>query len=192
MSTPSAYPLQWPQGWPETPGPQRERSRFKQTVHAALDNLQKQVRLMGGSNLILSSNCTLGNSRPANPGVVAYFEWAKAPRAIPCDRWNTVEANVQAIALTIEAMRKMESWGAKHMIQAMFSGFKALPAGNTSGRRPWWEVLGVPVNAPPNLVEIRYREEARNRHPDRGGSSEKMVELNLAMDDWKKAQGGAK
>src|SRR4051794_26675 len=117
--TPTAHPLHWPNGWPKTEAMRREHARFKTTISAALANLKKQIQLMGGTGLVLSSNYTLGMENPKDCGVVAYFQWQGIAMAIPCDRWLRIEHNVQAIALTIEAMRGMERWGAKHMIKAM-------------------------------------------------------------------------
>lgn len=171
-----AYPLSWPVGWPKTEPLRRERGAFKTSLYGALENLRKEVRLLGGKELVLSSNVTLGHERPKDPGVVAYFQWSDLAVAIPCDRWSLVEHNVQAIALTVEAMRGMERWGAKHMIRAMFTGFKALP----SSERPWHEVLGLSADCTPEQVASRYRELAKQHHPDAGGSHEEFIRIQQA------------
>lgn len=171
---PTAYPLAWPAGWPRTP--KAEQSRFKTTLPAALNTLQDEVRLLGGTGLVLSSNVTLGANRPADCGVVAYFFYEQKQVAIPCDRWHNVESNVRAIALTIEAMRGMERWGAKHMIRAMFQGFVALPA-----PPDWRSILGHPKTIA--QAEASYRESMKTAHPDAGGSHEKAAELNAAIEE---------
>lgn len=189
MSTPTAYPLQWPQGWPTTKPVERvKHPSFKCDVPQALRQLKREVELLGGQNLILSSNYTLGNERPKEPGVVAYFKFDGAEVAIPCDRWIIIEHNIRAIALTIEAMRGMERWGAKHMIKAMFTGFKQLPQ-QTGGQRPWWVVLQlqrIPEAKDQhvqNMLAKTYRILATERHPDKGGSHEAMTELNRAYSE---------
>lgn len=187
MKAPTGYPLQWPAGWPRTVSYSRERGRFSCTLAAALSNLQKQVELMGGKGLVLSSNCTLGDLKPKESGVVAYFTHDGLNIAIPCDRWQTVEANVQAIALTIQAMRGMERWGAKHMIKAMFTGFKALP--ESTGKRKWCAVFGCGPNDSVDDVLSRFRKLAFENHPDRGGSHEGMTELNNALEEFKAERG---
>lgn len=177
-----AYPLQWPAGWPRTerrePG-----SQFRTTLPAALNSLTDEVRRLGAKNLVLSSNYTLGAHNPTDPGVVAYFELRGQKLAIPCDRWARIEHNVRAIALTIEAMRGMERWGAKHMITAMFQGFKALPG--RSGSKSWRDVLGFNSTSHPTSAEImqRFRELSKKCHPDAGGSHDLMAELNRAKDE---------
>lgn len=159
-----AYPLQWPSGWPRTAP--RESGKFRTTLPAALAALKKEVGMLGGKGLVLSSNVTLGADRPGDPGVCAYFELRAQPIAIPCDRWQTVENNVKAIALTIEAMRGMERWGAKHMITAMFKGFKALPPRSTES---CWDILGIVSGSIVDeaAVVAAWRMKAKNRAPRR-------------------------
>lgn len=171
---PTAYPLQWPAGWVRTA--LREKAAFKTNLSAALKALATELRLMGATNLVLSSNCTLGTEAPADPGVVAYFVFRKQNLAIPCDRWNRVCDNVRAIALTVEAMRGMERWGAKAMISAMFRGFLALP----STQRHWTEILGLEPTATKEAVNEKFRELAAKHHPDRGGESATMALLTEA------------
>lgn len=127
--SPTAYPLAWPDGWPRHKG-YRERWPSQgrvTTLSAALKECQDELRRLGASNVVLSSNVTLGAENPSDPGVVAYCTYDGLQVAIPCDRWNTVAGNLRAIAKTIEAMRGMERWGAKHMIRAMFTGFTRSP-----------------------------------------------------------------
>ncbi len=45
-----------------------------------------------------------------------------------------------------------------------------------------YRVLGVAPLDSPDVVRARYRERAMERHPDRGGSAEKMRELNDAYE----------
>ena len=188
--TPRAYPLLWPEGWPRTNI--HSRGPYRTSLPGALDNLKREIGLLCGPEvgrtLILSSNVLLGAERPADPGVVAYFTWDQQALAIPCDRWNAVEHNVQAIALTIEAMRAMDRHGAKQMVRAMFRGFVALP-GPANGARPWREVLGAVRTL--DELEARYRTMAMGHHPDRGGSHALMAELNAARDAARKELGGA-
>ena len=181
----TAYPLCWPPGWPTTPATSRELSRFKMTMPASLANAKKQIALLGGAQLLLSSNYTLGCENPKESGVVAYFHWEKSLVAIPCDRWTRIEANVQAIALTVEAMRGMERWGAKHMIKAMFTGFKLLPPAATS---PWYDVLGVPASAPPDTVKEAYRSLAKRYHPDMHGDPAMFRRIQAAYEDYTHAR----
>lgn len=135
---------------------------------------------MGGKGVVLSSNASLGNDNPKDPGVVAYFDLRGTPMAIPCDRWRKIQDNIYAIALTVEAMRGMERWGAKHMITAMFSGFKALPE-RASGINPW-ELLGINQDASEADITAAYKRKAMTMHPDKGGTNETWAQLREAHD----------
>ena len=180
-ASPSAYPLAWPPGWPRTDARRRERwPGHTVTLARSLTECQAELRRLGATGVVLSSNVTLGAERPADPGVVAYCTYDGTQVAIPCDRWTTVAGNLRAIAKTIEAMRGMERWGAKHMIKAMFMGFAALPAPASSPH--WSQVLGVAVDADVAAIETAYRRRARTAHPDGGGSHEAMARLNAARD----------
>jgi hypothetical protein len=190
MSTPAAYPLHWPPGWQKTEPQKRESGRFKCTLSSALNSLTGEIGRLGGTGLVLSSNVTLGNENPKDTGVVAYFVHEGVQVAIPCDRWKTVPHNVRAIALTIEAMRGMERWGAKNMIRAMFTGFKALPS---SGARHWTDVMGFKDGQVISEEDAsrRYKQLAQERHPDKGGNAELMTALNVAWDEAKRERGWA-
>jgi hypothetical protein len=183
----TAYPLSWPDGWPRTDVMRRERwpSQGKITLSGALAELQKELRLLGARQVVISSNCTLGAENPTDPGIAVYAHYQDIAICIPCDRWTSVPGNLRAIAKTIEAMRGMERWGAKHMIRAMFTGFKALPAPGPM-QRPWRAVLGMPADGG-RLSDARayYILKSKQVHPDNGGSQEAMVELNAA---WEQAQ----
>lgn len=160
---------------------------MKATVAQALAFLQGELSRLGARQIILSSNYTLGIQSPKDPGVCAFFELRGKRYAIPCDRWDKIEHNIQAIALTVEAMRGMDRWGAKNMIEAMFSGFKALPEPKAS--RPWWEVLGVLQTESYASALDAYRQLAKRHHPDVGGSVEVMSEINAAWNQARKEMG---
>ena len=176
--TTKAYPLHWPPGWPRT----QVRQRWPNAVSldAALKECLSEMRLLGVTNAVLSSNCALGMSNAPDPGVVAYGLYEGLQIAVPCDRWTTVAANVRAIAKTINAMRGMERWGAKQMIRAMFQGFTAI----AGPARPWRDILNLhetPITR--EMINERRRRLASTFHPDAGGSEARMAEINAAADE---------
>lgn len=46
--------------------------------------------------------------------------------------------------------------------------------------RPWWEVLGLNHGAYTGEVQARFRELAREHHPDRGGDAARFAEITAA------------
>ncbi len=189
----AAFPLTWPNTIPRSKV--REKGQFRTSLAGALKNVETSVNAFARdsgkavANFVISSNVTLGAARPADPGVAIWFVWDGMQVCIPVDRYQTVEANLQAIHLIIEARRTELRHGTLALVRASFTGFLALPPGTS--KRPWQEVLGLntwhkglpnPVNR--ERIEIAYRELSKIHHPDLPtGSHERMAELNRARDE---------
>lgn len=183
MSTP--YPLAWPENMPRWKS-SRQSGAFKTSLAGAMNNVADSLRKFGTdsgkavSDVVISSNVTLGRNNPEDPGVAIWFKWDGLSVCIPVDRYSKVEANLQAIHHIIEARRTELRHGTLALVRATFTGFAALPA--PGGKKPWREVLafraGQPVTA--DAISARYRDLAKDRHPDRGGSEAMMAELNAA------------
>ncbi len=176
----TAFPLSWPAGFPRAQ--RREPGRFKTTLSAALKNVQSSLRLFGSDSgkavtgIVMSSNVTLGSERPSDPGVAVYFTWEQLQVCIPVDRYDSVAGNLQAIHHIIEARRVELRHGTLALVRASFAGFKALPA-----PKSWREVLEIGVAATSrDDVEQAFKRLARTRHPDTGGDTAAMSELNEA------------
>lgn len=179
----TAYPLAWPPGFPRTKSP--EKGRFQTSLPGALKNVRSSIdRLAKDSGkalagLVISSNYSLGDERPRDPGVSVWFTWDGLQVCIPVDRYADVAANLQAIHHVIEARRTELRHGTLALVRAAFTGFAALPP--PSGTRSWRDVLDLPLGVGLATAEARYRERARSAHPDNGGSNELMAELNAAI-----------
>lgn len=180
-----AYPLTWPEGLPRTE--RRQTSQFKTSISSALENVRKSLRLFGVdsgkdvTNVILSSNVgglSFEARGPADPGVAAWFTWDGAQRCIAVDRYPKPEDNLQAIHHILEARRTEMRHGGLHIVRQTFRGFTALPA--PKGAREWRQILGLSGQVDRAAVDAAYREKAKDAHPDRGGSTDRMTELNAA------------
>ncbi len=194
----AAYPLSWPDNIPRYKA--REKGQFRTALPTALSNVRKSIEAFGRDsskpvgNLIISSNVTLGENKPSDPGVAVWFVWDGLQVSIPVDRYQSVEANLQAIHLIIEARRTELRHGTLALVRATFTGFLALPP-QGEARRPWREVLGVKAMSHQlsrTHIETRYRELAKTRHPDTElGSHQAMAELNRAREEALREIGGA-
>lgn len=179
----TAYPLSWPTMFPRAV--KREKSRFKTSLAGALKNVEGSLRNFASdsrkpvTNIVLSSNVSLGNEKPADPGIAVWFIWEGLQVCIPCDRYLTPAENLQAIHHVIEARRVELRHGTLAMVRATMTGFVALPS-----QANWRDVLkfshGEKVD--PGDVSVRFRELARSAHPDKGGSEDEMSRLNAARD----------
>lgn len=131
----SAYPLSWPAGWQWTRSPQRARYGDR-SLAAARESVMHEVRLLGGSRLVISSNLELrldglprsSQRQPVDRGVAVYFQYKNKPVSFAADKWNTVEDNLWAIRLTLDAIRQIERSGASEMLDRAFQGFDCSPS----------------------------------------------------------------
>lgn len=210
----SAYPLQWPEHRPRTPASQRQHGRFSKKVHNgrwdetksltvadALSRLQDEIDRLGARYPVVSSNLETrldglprsGQREPDDPGVALYFDLKGEPHCLPCDTYHRVADNIAAIAKHIEATRAIERYGVAS-VREMFAGFTALPSPETVTKRTWRDVMGfapdVSVHSK-EQIEAAYRNLARKRHPDAGGSDAAMAELNAARAEALKEIGGS-
>jgi hypothetical protein len=205
------YPLCWPDGWQRTNPNHRKPAAFRRasrktpdaqaiggyrwqpqrrvTMEEAVGELQDELRRLGASLPILSTNVRLrqdgipysAQKTPDDPGAAVYFKLKGMALALACDKWNRVEDNVVAIARHIEALRAQERWGVGRIEQA-FRGYAALPGPGASTGESWWLVLGVAHNCTAADVKARFRELAKTVHPDVGGAHEAWLRLQAAYD----------
>lgn len=193
-----AFPLHWPEGWPRTPDWKRESdNRFGGRTYGPLnmgrarDQLINELKLMGATNVVISTNVALRQDglpyatqkQISDPGVAVYFMLKKRPLAMARDRFKTVAGNMRSLTLAIEAMRQLERHGGSTMMERAFQGFAAIAP--PDWKKPWREVFGVTPDWRGDIVAL-YREKARNRHPDAGGSDQLMAELNIAYAEAKR------
>lgn len=184
------YPLTWPPAQPRIPWSRRGDAAFKVDFARSRDELLHSLELLGGRNIILSSNVPLRRDglplasmpEPVDPGVAVYFDRriGEVPRpfVIACDSYTKVRWNLRAVGVTVEALRSIQRHGASAMLEQAFTGFAALPPAGVEP--PWWEVLGVSESADEEAIRAAYRELARIHHPDAGGSLDTMTLINRA------------
>lgn len=189
------HPLSWPPGWKRTQAP--VWSKFKTNPEKATKHLLAEIERLGGRGVVISSNAQYrADGMPyarqgyiADTGVAVYFKRKGRDVVFACDTYGHIHENIHAIGLTIEALRTMERHGAAELLDRAFTGFEALPAPGAS--KHWRDVLGMaadvgaPKAAQLEAVRNLYRALASKHHPDRGGSHERMAEINRA---WEQAQ----
>jgi hypothetical protein len=205
------FPLQWPPGWQRTPPDERCESRFLHGFSAALASLREELRKLHAANIVITSDLPVRRDglpyaegrRGTDPGIAVWFVHEGAERVIACDRYSSIADNIRAIALSTEAIRGLARWGASDMVSRAFQGFNALPPGHGE-RTNWRHVLGLSLQLPivPNgasakerqaildVVRSNYRTLIKLAHTDVGGTNERAVELNLAMEAAEAELGG--
>ena len=136
-----------------------------------LDVTERDVRLDGQLR---------ANANPSDPGVRLLFDSKHGPLTYQCDRFWTWQDNVRAIALGLEALRKVERYGiTEHGEQ--YKGWLQLEAGTSTGlptsRAQAAELLsritGVHIDADESKQSATARWKAARAiaHPDRNNGS---------------------
>lgn len=186
------FPLQWPAGWKRTEVSDRKYLPGKGRVsfHDSRSRLLSELRLLGveDGSIVISTNMPLrvdgipmsGRSELIpDPGVAVYFRREDRPMSFACDSYVYVRDNIRAIALTIEALRGIQRWGASDMMDRAFRGFLALPQTASS---PWREVLGFDKGGTITVADVdrKFRDLSLKHHPDRGGDPETFRQLTEA------------
>jgi hypothetical protein len=208
------WPEHWPR---TRPGSRRQARFGQFSFGRSRDDLVAELRRLGASHVTLCCDVPVrhdglpyaNSSEPADPGIAVRFHWRGKPYEIACDSYTRARDNLRAVAKTVEAMRAIERHGASQLLERALSSFTALPPGKDGvsqpPRRPWWEVLGLPtfegmtfheIAGDPKhalrvhllkLAEVIYRDKIRSAHPDKGGSPEEMIALNLAIQQAREA-----
>lgn len=163
------------------------RSMWSQTT----ETMDRELRHLRAKDVILELDVEERHIRqdgwiratatPKYSGVILsfYSNRLEAPLRYPCDRFRKWEDNVRAIALALEALRKVDRYGVTtHNEQ--YAGWKALPAttttsmtteaaakviGRHSGNHANWK--GLLEGGRPCREAVRRAQFAT--HPDRGG-----------------------
>lgn len=197
---PTRYPLQWPAGWKRTDGVHRKAAAFKRndkplSVFDGVVRVLEELKRLGvdQQDVVVSTNLQTrldglprsDQARPGDPGVCVYWqEHPKAPmRCMAIDRYTTVQDNLAAVAATLDAMRAIERHGGAAILDRAFTGFTALPAPPAGSPRDWWTVLGLQQTATAAEIRDAFNRLAREHHPDRGGSNDRMAEIIRARDE---------
>lgn len=159
------------------------------------------------------------NAKPDHPGIILTFEHPKiGPLSYPCDRYSGAsvwlprtesngngerrrmiegwQANVRAVALTLQALRAVDRYGAT-MNDQQYTGWAQLGPARPMGaadrkmtrveaseflriHSEWrgdWDPVADRVH-----IDMAYKAAARRLHPDAGGDAEQFRLLNQARD----------
>lgn len=186
-------------GWPGSPTRNRRRSTFKASYSDSEDLLGRELAQIRGKSVVLEIDIrpqdlrldgTLRvSARPQGPRVILYAETKHGPLMMPCDTFTDWRDNVRAIALSLEALRKVDRYGCA-MRGEQYRGWTAIPA-STGGGLPTidaaWALLqkesGVDAETKEGTTARRlYILASKRAHPDVGGSDDRFSAIGKARD----------
>lgn len=184
--TVNPYPLLWPDRHKRTPRERRARSAFRTTLETAAKDAARNLRNFGASDITITSNVKsdiAGTSTLVgqDPGVAVWFTKNKRQMCFCCDLYIDVMSNIRAIGLSIAALRDLERYNAQMFEQMMnVNNFDALPAQAGDGVTMYFS--GCRSRSE---VDAKWRDLAKVHHPDVGGDSDLMAEINRQYENAK-------
>lgn len=201
------------ESWPgeRTPPSKRQPIPFKASYHQTLDLLERElahlkardivIELAVGFHEIRNDGWPRANAKPGHPGVIVSFDSEHGPLRYFTDvfegRWSgdmpDWQANLRAIALGLEALRKVDRYGIGKRGE-QYTGWSALPPGTIAAGAGSMTVeqaanflaqhahsAATPADAhSPGAREVMYRRAAKHLHPDAGGTTELFQRLEEA------------
>ncbi len=167
--------------WPHAETRGRRRAVFSAGWSATVDLLEREVAHLGARRAVLQLAVTeddirldgaiRASARPTHPGAIVSFESRHGPLEYATDVFDRWQDNVRAIALGLEALRKVDRYGIGKRGE-QYAGWKQLAAGGPSPER------GVQIIR--DLGGLRKALMAT--HPDHGGDPEDFAAVQAARE----------
>ncbi|UXA19507.1 molecular chaperone DnaJ [Mycobacterium sp. SMC-4] len=192
MNYPPGMTLRPLDGWPTEFTRSRRDAPFRSTFTSTIELLDRELRQLDPKDrhyppsvlqLALRERdfridgMPRANSYPEHPGVILNIEPRNKPAmSFPCDTFTDWRDNLRAIALTLEALRKMDRYGTTNTGQ-QYRGWQALPekssvrAFTVDDAEQFLRSLAGEEGAGLDIgtVQQAYRRAARVTHPDHNG-----------------------
>ena len=132
--------------WPKPFTKTRKASRFKANFDTVLASLQYEIYKAGGNHRVAVIQLALRDadirqsdgmpkaySKPDHPGVIVSFKNGKNQElSFPCDRFTHWNANLYAIAKSLDALRMVDRYGVTTQGE-QYRGWQALPPAPVAG-----------------------------------------------------------
>lgn len=200
--------MDWPAGlkarplgawqWPVTA--RRKPSQFSAPMRNTASLLATELRHLQARDTILRLDIREGDIRQdgapyaravtGSPAVVVQFDTPTGPLAFPCDRFTTWQDNLRAVALALEALRRVDRYGVTARAE-QYTGFRAIEAAPSAAfgsrqlaRAYLWRAAGL--KGAFGLDEASDEKLGRlaqgATHPDRGGDAVEFARVRSAID----------
>ena len=184
--------------WPNKPTLRQVSAPFRTIYSNTLDLLEKELGYLGAKNIVIQAYFELkqirndgwphSGSSPTKSGIIVSFESKRGAMSFPCDRFTKWHDNIRAIALGMEALRKIDRYGITTGSE-QYKGWAQLPAGPpkmSAGDAAAFIANYASGVTPMTLMthasayREAYRIAARACHPDTGGNQTMATRLSEA------------
>jgi len=187
---------------PETRN-RKSTSRFRASWQDTLAYLSDEIEKVGGKEpIVIQLDVQEGdirldgmlraNARVGHPGVIVSFASRFGPLRYATDAYEkdwvggmpSWQANLRAIALTLEALRAIDRWGVSKRGE-QYTGWKALPAAGgvtfpSADEALRWMRETAGESGSLRSARLVYRDLAKRMHPDAGGDAGDWERLSAA------------
>lgn len=187
--------------WPGSLALRRKPSQFSASLGDTLDVLKRELRMLAATNVRLQvavppeqfrlDGRPRSNAVATHPGVILTLESKHGALSYPCDTFTTWPDNLRAIALALDALRRVDRYGVTQGGE-QYRGFLAIEA--TASRAEFataddalafvCEFLGDAAGAVTltsrDALASAVRAAKRDTHPDLGGDPAAFHRVSLA------------
>ena len=170
--------------WPGDRTRERQKSRFDTPFSATQDLLDTELRHLAAKSVVIQADCDRSeirldgrfraNAKMRGPGVVLSFDSKHGPLSYPCDKFTEWQDNLRAIALSLEALRKVDRYGVTKRAE-QYKGWERLPGSTPNAGTPLAAALLLRevgggdehrIIADYGIMLEAYRRAVLSTHPD--------------------------
>ena len=186
--------------WPHKKTRNPKRAQFRVTYSRTLELLDRELAKLGVKKAVIQldlpeskikiDGTPYSTARPDFEGVILSFESKYGHLKYATDMFDAWQDNLRAIALGLEALRKVDRYGITKRGE-QYTGWKALPenvdavnslykAAEFISRHSGYSAGDIACDK--DTFEQAYRAAARRLHPDKGGNVYDFSLLQKAKD----------
>jgi hypothetical protein len=158
----------------------QQSSQFSAAWTSTLNLLDRELDKLGARDAVIELAVTEGelridgfpyaDARPSHPGVIVSFDSKHGPLRYGTDAFSHWQENVRAIALGLEALRKVDRYGIGKRGE-QYVGWRQLSAGDSDLEQRGREIIADHGGETAAL---------KATHPDRGGSPDDFRAVQAA------------
>lgn len=176
--------------WPGEQTAWRKRAPFGASWLTTIRLLERELTFLDAENVVFQVALYEGqlridgkpkaNAKASHPGLVLAFDSKYGPLKYAVDTFDSFPDNVRAIALAMEALRKVDRYGVTKRGE-QYTGWRAIPQ-TTSGDP------GANINSLDDARRVLdpwggdWKAAARATHPDTGGDADEFRRVMRAKE----------